>query len=309
MRKINLGNKHFVYIEESFGEWLEVLGYASSTNYQLPNYIREFLHYLETQGIKHIKQIRLKHFRYYYDTLKFRSNKRRAGGLSSAYLNKHLQGLYKFADYLRQRTKQEIPHLGIKWQTDESEEVNYLTQAEVKALYEASKGYNMGTILEPLNARDRAMLTIFYACGLRRSEGYYLDVGDINFDARILHVRKGKNYKERFVPFSKKSSEYLQDYVYNYRPEICNARSLSALFVSAKGNRMKAQSMATRLRILQQRCDEASLREKELTLHVLRHSIATHLLENGMDLEKIARFLGHSSLESTQIYTHLIKEN
>ena len=72
---------------------------------------------------------------------------------------------------------------------------------------------------------------------------------------------------------------------------------------------MQTQSMALRLKILQQRTDNVQLQEKNVRLHVLRHSIATHLLENGMALEKIARFLGHTSLESTQIYTHLIKKD
>jgi integrase/recombinase XerD len=100
------------------------------------------------------------------------------------------------------------------------------------------------------------MISIFYGCGLRRNEGYHLNIPDINFDRRILRVRKGKNYKERLVPFNK--------------------------------------------------TDDIKLQEKNVRLHVLRHSIATHLLQNGMELEKIARFLGHSSLESTQIYTHLV---
>jgi integrase/recombinase XerD len=72
---------------------------------------------------------------------------------------------------------------------------------------------------------------------------------------------------------------------------------------------MNTQSMALRLKILQQRTDDNGLQEKNVRLHVLRHSIATHLLQNGMELDKIARFLGHTSLESTQIYTHLIENS
>jgi integrase/recombinase XerD len=72
---------------------------------------------------------------------------------------------------------------------------------------------------------------------------------------------------------------------------------------------MNAQSMAIRLKLLQQRTDDLQLQEKNVRLHVLRHSIATHLLQNGMPLEKISKFLGHNSLESTQVYTHLIQED
>jgi integrase/recombinase XerD len=79
-------------------------------------------------------------------------------------------------------------------------------------------------------------------------------------------------------------------------------------FVSQRGLRMNGQSMLLRLKILIQRVDNTELQSKEVGLHTLRHSIATHLLQNGMKLEAIAKFLGHSSLESTQIYTHLIEQ-
>jgi integrase/recombinase XerD len=188
--------------------------------------------------------------------------------------------------------------------------IHWLTQEEIKELYKVTYGYNENTNLEPINARDRAMLTVFYGCGLRRNEGYHLDVSDINFDRQILHVRKGKAYKERFVPFNKTNSDYLQEYVYDARPQLIKSGKEEALFISQRGKRMGGQTMALRLKTLQQRSDDLGLQQKDVRLHVLRHSIATHLLQNGMSLENIGRFLGHSSLESTQIYTHLLeKEN
>src|SRR5690606_27030002 len=146
----------------------------------------------------------------HFENLRSRSNTRRGGGLSNSYLNKHLQGFYKFAEYLRQSGRLELPAINIEWEPDDTKEIEYLTQAEVQELYNVTEGYNEGTTLEPFNARDRAMLTIFYGCGLRGNEGYSLDLSDINFDRQIIHVRKGKNYKERFVPFNKTASNYLQ---------------------------------------------------------------------------------------------------
>ena len=93
-------------------------------------------------------------------------------------------------------------------------------------------------------------------------------------------------------------------YMYDHRSFFKN--NTEALFISAQGNRMQGQSMAIRLKLLLQKTD--TLNQEEISLHTLRHSIATHLLQAGMSLEKISRFLGHSSLESTQIYTHLIKD-
>jgi integrase/recombinase XerD len=151
------------------------------------------------------------------------------------------------------------------------------------------------------------MLTIYYSCGLRRNEGYHVDLSDINLDQKILHVRKGKNYKERFVPFNKASQKALENYIYDHRPNLVKHQTENALFISQRGKRMKSQSMALRLKLLQHRSENLELKEKNVRLHVLRHSIATHLLQNGMRLENISQFLGHSSLESTQIYTHLVE--
>ena len=183
-----------------------------------------------------------------------------------------------------------------------------MSRSEIKELYKVTQGYNIGSKLEPMNARDRAMLSVFYGCGLRRNEGVHLNVEDIDFEQGLLHVRKGKNYKERMVPIYKSHLKYLQIWVYDWRSKLLQSSTSNALFISQRGSRMNGQSMLLRLKLLQQRSDDIALQEKEIGLHTLRHSIATHLLQNEMPLEQIQRFLGHSSLESTQIYTHLIGE-
>lgn len=307
MKHLQIKSENFQYLEKSFREWLDILGYAESTVYNLPNQTREMFHWMEQRHITQIAQIENKHIKDYYQQLKNRANQRRGGGLSNAYLNKHLQALYKFTQYLRQSGRMVLPYLNIDWETNDTEEIEYLTQEEIKELYKATYGYNEGTKLEALNARDRAILTVYYACGLRRNEGYHLDISDINFDRQVMHVRKGKAYKERFVPFNKTSGRYLQEYVYDARPQLTDDRRDGAFFISKKGRRMEAQSMALRLKLLQQRTENIELQQKNVRLHVLRHSIATHLLQNGMSLEKISRFLGHSSLESTQVYTHIVE--
>jgi integrase/recombinase XerD len=308
MKKLILKNESFQYIEKSFREWLDILGYAESTVYNLPNHIRELFYFLEQNNINHITELDNYIIKEHYQKLKLRSNDRKGGGLSNGSLNKHLQALYKFTDYLRQSGRLVLPTLNIDWETDDTGEIETLTQEEIQLLYKATYGYNENNKLEPFNARDRAMLTVFYGCGLRRNEGYHLDLSDIDFDRRIVHVRKGKANKERLVPFNKTNSEYLQEYIYDSRTQIVLDKRNNALFISQKGNRMNAQSMAIRLKLLQHRTDDLQLQEKNVRLHVLRHSIATHLLQNGMPLEKISTFLGHNSLESTQVYTHLIQE-
>ena len=308
MRKLILKNESFTYIEKSFREWLETMGYSWQTVYNLPNHVRELLHFLESNDINHIRELDNQVIKAHYETLKQRTNDRSGGGLGNASLNKHLQAIYKFTAYLRQSGRMVLPILTIDWEPSDDSEIDILAQEEIRQLYKVTYGYQENTKWEPLNARDRAILTIFYGCGLRRNEGHHLNLGDVYWDRRILHVKKGKGHKERFVPMNGTNLKYLEEYVYDWRPLIISDKTEDALFVSKKGGRMDTQSMALRLKLLQQRTDDIALQQKNVRLHTLRHSIATHLLQNGMPLENISRFLGHASLESTQIYTHLLDQ-
>ncbi|MBS9464398.1 tyrosine-type recombinase/integrase [Flagellimonas sp. 389] len=316
MKKLILKNRSYEYLQQSFREWLDILGYAESTVYNLPNHIRELFYYLEQNNINHIKQLDNKRIKEYYNHLKSRSNERQGGGLSNAYLNKHLQALYKFTDYLRQSGRMVLPMLTIDWEACDASEIETLTVAEIRELYKLTESYhhnisryNPKYLFEAIASRDKAILTVFYGCGLRRNEGHHLDIGDVYWDKQILHVRRGKGYKERFVPLNKTNLKYLEEYVYDYRPTLLNKdKREEAFFVSSRSRRMDAQSIALRLKLLQHRSNNIELQQKNIRLHVLRHSIATHLLQNGMPLEKISRFLGHSSLESTQVYTHLLEQ-
>jgi integrase/recombinase XerD len=309
MKQLKIKSEAFRYVEKSFREWLDILGYSDSTVYQLPLHVRELFHWLETEKqITQINQITTPLIKEHYDNLKYRGNTRRSGGLSNNYLNKHLQAFNKFMDYLRQSGRLELPYLGIGQEEPDNKPIQVLSVDEIRELFKATEQHAGSPKWEAIAARDKAMLTVFYSCGLRRNEGYHLDLSDINFDRQILHVRKGKNYRERFVPFNKTNSQILQEYIYDYRPFFAGAKELDALFISVKGYRMVAQSMLIRLKLLQQKSDDIELQQKNFALHTLRHSIATHLLAAGMSLEKISRFLGHSSLESTQIYTHLMEK-
>ena len=275
----------------------------------MPAIIREFLHYLETNKINQITELQPKHYKSYFNHISSRSNLRRGGGLSNNYLNKHIQSLEKFYEFLIHKGTQGVPPVNLRQLKLETRDITVLTEEEIKALYKATEIESNHPKQESFNARDRAMLTVFYGCGLRRNEGVHLSVDDINFDRRILHVRKGKNYKERFVPFSKQSLNYLQEWVYDHRSGLIKSQKEGSLFIGRVGTPMIGSSLYTRLKLLQLNTENIELQQKNIGLHTLRHSIATHLLANGMELQKIQRFLGHSSLESTQIYTHLIEQD
>jgi integrase/recombinase XerD len=311
MKSLTLTNPSFRYLEESFKEWLDNLGYAPTTVYYAPLHVRELLHHLESKEIKNIKELDNKHIKAHYAKLKERAHKKRGGALSNNHLNKHIQAIKKFTDYLRQVGRLELAASPLRNEATDTERITVLSEEEVQQLFAAThKPYDTSINLptgrvEAMQSRDRAMLAIYYGCGLRRTEGVSVNVGDIDFDKALVHVRKGKNYKERFVPIGKAALKHLQEYVYDHRPELLLSTKLEALFVSQQGTRMQGQSLILRLKHLQHKTENAELSEKEIGLHTLRHSIATHLLSAGMKLESISRFLGHSSLESTQIYTHL----
>ena len=275
----------------------------------------QFLHYLEQKGKTKIADITKDEIRdYYYNHLKNRANLRNQGGLGNGHLNKNQQALKKFCDYLRQSGRLVLPPLQMRTEENNSEIPSVLTEEEVKELYKACDIYQTSigkpSWFYPVMAlRDKAMLAVYYGCGLRRNEGIHLEIGDIFFEKQILCVRKGKNNKERFVPISKAGIKHLENYLFDARPYLLKAWKTDLFFLSERGTIMQGQTMCMRMLQLVEKTENKVLQEKKPALHTLRHSIATHLLANGMKLEKIKDFLGHSSLESTQIYTHLLQED
>jgi integrase/recombinase XerD len=313
MKQLVLQSEAYRYIVRGFTEWLGTVGYSEQTVYQLPSYVQELLHYAESKGYRSLPELDNVLIREHYDRLKKRPNQRRGGGLSNNYLNKHQDAYKKFGDYLRQSGKIILPLLDIKTEVQEDRVTDIVSPGEIEQMYgvtelpyEPVRNDRGVAYYEAMRLRDRAMLTVFYGCGLRRNEGYHLDTGDLHFDKALLHVRKAKNYKERFVPVTAQTIAYLQEYLYDGRPYFLAAKS-EAFFLSPGGRRLGGAAMLLRLQKLVQLTDNAELMEKDIHLHSLRHSIATHLLGNGMSLERIAAFLGHSSLESTQIYTHYLQ--
>ncbi len=308
MKKLPLSSPAFQYVERSFGEWLDVLGYSSKTIYGLPIHVREFLHALESEGITQVERIEPKHFHEHYRRMQQRMNQRDGGALNGNSLNKHRQALITFAEYLRKSARQPLPWIELRAQPAEDRDLQVLRVEQVRMLFAMTSEPYDAAMGDALAQRDRALLVIFYGCGLRRNEGLHLDVGDVDLDRKVVHVRKGKGHKQRMVPINGESARMLEEYMYEGRLKLLASRTEGAFFISMRGMRQGDQSIALRLEGLQLRSDDVRMREHPITLHGLRHSIATHLLHGGMSLEKIARFLGHSSLESTQIYTHLKEE-
>lgn len=295
MQKLTIQTPEFIRLENAFGKWLQTLNFERSTVYYNPVRIREFFNWLEKQGIKAITEITKPVVLKYFDYLKERKNQTRNGKLSKNTLRTHQQSLRRFTRYLRE-TGQDSFEVNIQLQGSTRNIKTIFSKEEIKSL-------QMACDSDFLGMRDRAMLAVYYGCGLRRNEGLNLDVNDILFNKNLVYVRKGKNYKERYVPMTEGVKEELQNYVDFARPILMKPPE-QALFLAVKGTRLGSNAIAERLQGLK---EKAGI-NKEAGLHALRHSIATHLLQSGMELDKIKRFLGHQSIESTQIYTHIKNE-
>lgn len=170
-----------------------------------------------------------------------------------------------------------------------------LTEAHVEALLAAPDAN------EALGLRDRAMLEILYACGLRVSELVGLQLRQVAMDAGYLHII-GKGSKERLVPMGEMALAALQEYLRCARPSLLNGRKSEAVFVTARGTALTRHAFWHRIKL---HAANAGLDAENLSPHTLRHAFASHLLAHGADLRSIQLLLGHSSLSTTQIYTHI----
>jgi integrase/recombinase XerD len=156
---------------------------------------------------------------------------------------------------------------------------------------------------DPCSLRDRALLELMYACGLRATEAVSLQVSDIDFEERMLRTR-GKGSKERLIPIGRQAAGALRVYCVSGRPALLAGRAPSRLFLNSRGTGLTRQGL---YKIIQGHARSAGL-EHKMSPHTLRHSFATHLLAGGCDLRSLQEMLGHADLATTQVYTHLSSE-
>lgn len=274
-------------IIQSFKVFLYQVGYSASTQKMLPALVAEFIEHQKITDISFIEQQKVKSFCEYLQT---RPLKRRSGALSEMMISHYVYALKTFFTWLEITAQTDYnPISGMKFKRPKQNPREPLTITEIQQLFEAA------TTLKQL-----ALLHIFYSCGLRRSEGAALSTRDIHFKNQLLYVREGKGAKRRVIPMTTKVTADLENYYLQERTNSItkNVKDEDAFLLNHIGGRMTGEQCS---KLLRQIKEKAAL-QHEITLHHLRHSIATHLLQGGMGMEYVRDFLGHSFLESTQIY-------
>ncbi len=279
-----------VYTEQ-FKTHLERLGYSKSSQSMLPTCVAEFLSQLAQKDIYNLHEIQPPHIQAHYEYLTQRPNQRKPGGLSSRMITHHLYAIRLFLNYQEQTGEIiENPMSGLNFPRPESQEREILTVEEIKKLYETCE-----------TNREKAIIGLFYGCGLRRSEGVALNIKDISFNSSLMYVRQGKGNKRRAIPINEKVKNDFKNYLHNER----FAKENELAFITNSGGKRTNGNGYNK--IVKAILKKAGI-ESAISLHNLRHSIATHLLENGLSVEYVRDFLGHKHLEATQLYTRISKK-
>lgn len=294
-------NTNYKTLVDAYAQYLQTLGFASATVYNYPRFIITFLLYLQNKNTTHIKQLTQTHIYSYFTHLENTAGKRTNKAFSTSHLNTQFFAIDKFLEFLHTMGMDNAP-LPTKYTVEQQaqKQVVVLSTEQIHILYNTIPllftNYTMAK-REQRQACVSLMLNLCYGCGLRRSEAINLKIQHINFDTKTIHVVQGKFYKDRLVPMNETIYKALQAFVYNHRRSI-NKKRAEYIYP------FKSKALAEALIYLVDNCNNATIQQLNPTLHSLRHSLATHLLQKGMNINNIAKLLGHSSLQSTQLYTH-----
>ncbi len=263
-----------------------------SSNNTLESYLRDvsqFSSYCDTLKMRSVSSIKQSHIIDYIDSLQ-------RAGKSASTVTRCIASLRCYFDFLLSRdTVSNNPAEGIKRAKAEKKLPEILTSKEVSVLLAQPD------TTELKGCRDKAMLELLYATGIKVSEIINIGINDINLQIGILHLKNGK--QERIIPMYPEAVKALLNYCANVREMVVTNTSTAELFTNMNGQPLTRQGL---WKIIKYYADKANIK-KDITPHTIRHSFAAHLLENGAPLKDIQEILGHSDLSSTQVYAQLMR--
>lgn len=299
MKDTKINNTEFNTLVTGFERELKKANKPEHHISEYTSYIKEFLSYVEENGISYVKAITQTLITDYVLYLEQqRMNQRRGGTLSESTIGKHKNTIRQFWKYLNaEGIKANAIRLKQK-KAYNMEETTVLTHEEIQQLYSVCDSSAIGY-------RDKAMLSLYYGCGMRKSEGLRLLLTDFDFGKGRIHVRQAKNARERYVIMSPTVQQQIEEYIYSYRDFYLAEQSpYEEFFIGERGTPIKPETLAKRIEALWKRVKDGYGSDKHIGMHTLRHSLGTHLYMAKMDIEMIALMLGHRTLEATQLYIH-----
>jgi len=276
-----------VYLE-TYIDYLKIeKGLAHNSIAAYSEDLKKYTKYLKREGISDPKDIVRKNITDFLFNLR-----KRIAPVSIARILSAIRSFHKFL--LREKISPHDPSDLIEAPKLEKKIPNFLIINEVNDILKAPN------LKKPQGIRDRAILELMYATGLRVSELVKLKAQDVNLDVGFIRCT-GKGSKERIVPLGGAASRFLQKYLQEARGKLLGDKIIAYIFLAQGGRGISRQSVWKMIKTMAKKCKI----KKQISPHTLRHSFATHLLEGGADLRSVQEMLGHSSITTTQIYTHV----
>lgn len=298
-KTVTLHHETYQQLAKDYRAYLATVGYRNTTVNEKHQQLIKFLYWSENHQLSKIDQIQVHHLENYKTHLQEQPNQNTGGRLSGKTIYSKLRALELFFTMLQSKGEITVNPFST-FQNDYKEsnvERTILTQSEIQQLYEVT-----------INDQERAMLSLAYGCGLRAAELEAVNVQDIKLRDGILIVPKGKGNKRRTIPLSPGVKEDLKNYFYQERSKLIADPEEQAFMLHSQGGRMRGYTWNKYLKRIIERTEDITIQGKGISLHSLRHSIATHLLENGIAVEQVRLFLGHRMVETTETYTRVNQE-
>ncbi|WP_425061138.1 Tyrosine recombinase XerD [Sporomusa carbonis] len=278
------------YVNEFINYLAVERGLAQNTLESYGRDLRQFQTFLQNSQLDFLRNSNR-------DTILSYLNSLQLKGRAVSTISRNLAAIKSFYQYLvRERHIDKDPAVNLESPKLEKKLPKILAINEVEELLKQPNTF------QPTGLRDKAMLELLYATGIRVSELISLNISDVNLDMGYIKCY-GKGAKERIVPLGSIAAKCVQEYIAKGRSKLVRTYEEPSLFVNHHGNRLTRQGF---WKIIKKYAMEANI-TKEITPHTLRHSFATHLLENGADLRSVQEMLGHADISTTQIYTHVTK--
>lgn len=276
-----------IYVE-AFMDYLKAeKGLSANSIYSYGEDLKKYTGYLKKQGMEDPKKITRKEITDFLFLLR-----KKVSPVSISRLLSTLRSFHKFL--LREKITSADPSNLIETPKVDKKIPSFLILEEVEKILKAPD------LKKIQGARDKAILELMYAAGLRVSELAGLKVGDVNMDVGFVKC-KGKGSKERIVPLGKSAERFLRKYINEARAKLLKKKTSVQLFLAQGGRSLSRQSIWKMIKAMVKKSGV----NKKTSPHTLRHSFATHLLERGADLRSVQEMLGHTSITTTQIYTHI----